>query len=88
MAAAPGPRIVVKWWIALWEAWRRHGLSLEPDDRLFVAMLTAWVTLVAIVTYLLLGWESAAAIITVAGLFGIGTIAVQLRQHRRQERKG
>jgi hypothetical protein len=78
----------MKWWIALCDAWKAnyHALSLQPDDRLFVAMLTAWVVLVAIVTYLLLGWASAGAIITVAGLFAIGTIAVHSKQHRRQDR--
>jgi hypothetical protein len=65
-----------------------HSLSLQPDDLLFVAKLTAWVVLVAIVTYFLLGWESAAALIGVAGLFGIGTITVQCGPHRRQDRQG
>jgi hypothetical protein len=76
-------------WGARWDAWlaNRYGLALQPDDRLFVAMLTAWVILVAIVAFLLLGWESAGAIIIVAGLLGMGTVAVQSRQHRRQERK-
>ena len=64
------------------------GLSLKPDDLLFVIILTAWVVLVAIVTYVLLGWACAGAVITVAGLYGIGTIAVQSRQHRRQDFKG
>jgi hypothetical protein len=80
----------MKWGRALWDAWmaNRHGVALQPDDRLFVAMLTAWVILVAIVTYLLLGWESAGAVIAVAGFFGIGTIAVQSRPHRRQHGNG
>lgn len=62
------------------------ALSLKPDDLLFVAMLAAWVVLVDIVTYLLLGWASAAALITVACLFGIGTVAIQSRQPRRPDR--
>ena len=61
---------------------RDQGLSLKPDDLLFVAMLAAWVVLVDIVTYLLLGWASAAALIIVAGLFGIGTVAIQSRLPR------
>jgi hypothetical protein len=65
---------------------KHPSLSLKPDDLLFVAMLTAWVVLVAIVTYLLLGWASAAALITVAGLFGIGTVALQSRPPRRPNR--
>ena len=64
----------------------RPGLSLKPDDLLFVAMLAAWVVLVDIVTYLLLGWASAAALIIVAGLFGIGTVAIQSRLPRRPDR--
>jgi hypothetical protein len=44
------------------------------------------VALVAVVTYILLGWASAAALITVAGLFGIGTVAVQARRPREPRR--
>jgi hypothetical protein len=80
----------MKWWMAVRDAVlaNPHGLSLQPDDCLFIAMLTAWVILVTVVTYLLLGWESAGALIGVAGLFAIGTIAVQSRPHRRQDRQG
>jgi membrane associated rhomboid family serine protease len=65
-----------------------HTFSLKPDDRLFVAMLTAWIVLLAVVTYLLLGWESAGVLIVVAGLFGFATIAAQSRRHRGQDRAG
>jgi hypothetical protein len=52
----------MKWWTAGWDALmanRRHRFSLMPDDALYVAMLAAWVAMLAIVTYLLLGWASA-----------------------------
>jgi hypothetical protein len=64
----------------------RLRLSLKPDDLLFVALLGAWVLVVAITAYLLLGWAGAGAVITVAGLFGMGMIAAQSRDHRPQER--
>ena len=76
------PRVLVlKWWIVAWDAFKL-------DDRLFVALLTAWVVVLALATYLLLGWESAGVLITVAGLFAIATIAAQSRPHRRQDRRG
>ena len=71
-------------WIGAWNAFH-HCL---PDDRLFVALLTTWVVLLAVVTYLLLGWESAGVLITIAGVVGITTIAAQSRPHRRQGRTG
>jgi hypothetical protein len=76
--------LVMKWWIGAWDAYH-HCL---PDDRLFVAMLTAWVAFLAVVTYLLLGWVSAGVVIIVAGLFGIAMNAAQSRQGRRQDRTG
>jgi membrane associated rhomboid family serine protease len=74
----------MKWWMAARDA-LQHSL---PDDRLFVAMLTAWVVLLACVTYLLLGWESAGVLIAVAGLFGTATIATQSQPHRRNASPG
>ena len=59
----------------------------RPDDRLYVAMLTAWVVLVAVVTYLLLGW-AAAGIIILTALFGFAALALQSRQHDRQHYGG
>jgi hypothetical protein len=59
-----------------------------PDDRLFVALLTTWVALLVVATYLLLGWESAGVLITVAGAAGIATVAFQSRQHDRQNHEG
>ena len=67
---------VMKWWVGAFH----HCL---PDDRLFVALLTAWVVLLALVTYVLLGWESAGVLTTVVGVFIIATIAVQSRPRRR-----
>jgi hypothetical protein len=64
------------------------GLSLKPDDLLFVAMLTAWVLIVALVAYLLLGWVGAAGVISAASLFSAGMIAAQSRQHRRHGHQG
>jgi hypothetical protein len=61
-----------------------HTFSLKPDDRLFVAMLTAWIVLLAVVTYLLLAWESAGVLITVAGPFGFATIAAQSSREPRR----
>jgi hypothetical protein len=69
--------------MAACDALDRHGSFPKPDDGLFVAMLTAWVVLLAVVTYLFLGWESAGVLIIVAVLFAIATIAAQSRRHRR-----
>ena len=57
----------MKWWIGAGDAFR-HCL---PDDRWFVALLTAWVGLLVAVTYLLLGWASAGVLIAVAAVFGL-----------------
>ena len=75
----------MRWWLALRDpvAHLHPSFFLMPDDWLYTAMLTAWVALVAAVTYLLLGWASAAALIVVAGLLGLGTVAVQSRTPRR-----
>jgi hypothetical protein len=74
-------------WIAAWTPLTTHGrLYLKPDDRLYVAMLTAWIALVAVVTYLLLGWAAAGVLVSVAGLFGLGGLAFQSRQHGRARR--
>jgi Flp pilus assembly protein TadB len=91
MAGATGPRVLVaKWWRTAWGAVMadRPGLSLKPDDAWFVALLAAWVACLVAVTYLLLGWQSAGVLLTVAGLFGIATIAIQSRQPRRQDSRG
>jgi hypothetical protein len=69
----------MNWWRAAHDAFQ-HSL---PDDRSFLALLTAWVGVVAITTFLLLGWESAAGLIIVVGLSGNATIAAQSRRHRR-----
>ena len=52
----------MKWWVGAWDAFH-HCL---PDDRRCVALLTIWVVLLIVVTYLLLGWESAGALGSVA----------------------
>jgi hypothetical protein len=59
-----------------------------PDDRLYVALLMTWVTLVAVVTYLLLGWVAAGVLISVAGLVALGALALQSRQHDRPHHGG
>ena len=78
----------MRWWLVLRDAVAHLHPSffLMPDDWLYTVMLTAWVLLVAVVTYLLLGWASAAALIAVAGLLGIGTVAIQSRPPRRPDR--
>jgi hypothetical protein len=86
-----GPRVLVaKWGKTAWDAAMADhpGLSLKPDDGWFVALLTAWVACLVAVTYLLLGWQSAGVLLTVACLFGIATIAIQSRQARRQASRG
>jgi hypothetical protein len=77
-----------RWWLAVRDpvAHLHPSFFLMPDDWLYTAMLSAWVVLVAVVTYLLLGWGSAAALLGVAGLFAAGTVAVQSRQPRRPNR--
>jgi hypothetical protein len=79
----------MKWWMAV----RGRVITdpspsafLMPDDWLYAAMLSAWIALVAVVTYLLLGWASAAALIIVAGLSAIGMVALQSRSPRRHGR--
>jgi hypothetical protein len=62
---------------------RRPSLALRPDDRLYVAMLAAWVLLVTVVGYVLLGWAGAGAILAGAMLVGIVTIVVQSRERAR-----
>lgn len=52
----------MKWWVGAWDAFH-HCL---PDDRLFVALLTIWVVILIVVTYLFLGSESAGALRSVA----------------------
>ena len=64
------------------------SLSLKPDDLLFVAMLAAWVLVVAIVAYLLLGWVGAGTVMAAASLFVAGMIAAQSRELRRHGRHG
>ena len=75
----------MKWWIV-----GRDALTVAqhclPDDRWFVALLTAWVGLLVAVTYLLLGWASACVLIAVTASFGLATIAAQSRQHHRPDR--
>ena len=55
----------MKRWNRVWTAFP-HCL---PDDRLFVALLTTWVAVLTVVTYLLLGWASAGVLIAIAGVF-------------------
>jgi len=76
----------MKWWQAVRDPVTNLHPSffLLPDDWLYTAMLTAWIVLVTAVTYLLLGWASAAALIGVACLFGIGAVAIQIRPPRRR----
>ena len=66
--------------------WESVARDVFPDDRFFVALLTLWVALLAVVTYLLLGLASAGVLITVGGLCVIVTIAVEARQRRRHDR--
>jgi ABC-type transport system involved in cytochrome bd biosynthesis fused ATPase/permease subunit len=77
----------------LWMAVRGRGITdpspdafLMPDDWLYAAMLSAWIALVAVVTYVLLGWASAAALLVVAALSALGMVAIQSRSSRRQNR--
>lgn len=74
----------MKRWNRVWTA-VPHCL---PDDRLFVALLTSWVSFLAVVTYLLLGWESAGVLIALAGVVGIATVAFQSSEHDRQNHGG
>jgi hypothetical protein len=74
------PRVLgMSGWRAAHDAFQ-HSL---PDDRSFLALLTAWVGVVAIATFLLLGWESAGVLIIAVGLSGNATIAAQSRRHGR-----
>ena len=47
----------MRWWLVLRDpvAHLHPSFFLMPDDWLYTVMLTAWVLLVAVVTYLLLG---------------------------------
>jgi hypothetical protein len=68
------------------EVWSVVSHSL-PDDRMFIALLTTWVGLLAVTTYLLLGWAIAGVLIAIAGVMGIGTVAFQSSQHHRQDNR-
>ena len=74
----------MRWWAAVRAPLIAHlhpRFYLMPDDGLFVGMLTAWVSFVAIVTYLLLGWACAGALVTVMGLVGMGAMMVDSTTH-------
>jgi hypothetical protein len=68
----------MQWWRAAWLAF----VHCLPDDRMFLIVVTAWVALLAVASYVLLGWQGAGTIMAIAGLFGVGAVVVQLRQHR------
>jgi hypothetical protein len=74
----------MKRWNRVWTAFP-HCL---PDDRLFVALLTTWVAVLTVVTYLLLGWASAGVLIAIAGIVGIATVAFQSSAPYRQNHGG
>ena len=85
---SPTPRRMTRWPVVREPLIAQLNLRslLMPDDWSYAGMLTAWIVLVTVATYLLRGWASAAAFITVAGLFGLGTLAIQSRPPRRPER--
>jgi hypothetical protein len=64
----------------------RRGLSLMPDDRGFVALLAAWVVLIALVTYILLGCIGAGVILSIGGIGGIVMVAAAVRQGQQPRR--
>lgn len=67
------------WWTAVREPLIAHlhpRFYLMPDDCLFVGMLAAWVSFVAIVTHVLLGWVCAVALVIAMGLFGIAAMKI------------
>ncbi len=80
--------LLVNWWIELCDTLTAGRLSLcLPDDRLFIAMLAAWVVLDALVSCALLGWQGGAwVILAVGGLVGMVAIAVQSNERPRSDR--
>ena len=74
----------MKRWNGVWTAFP-HCL---PDDRLFVALLTTWVVVLTVVTYLLLGWASAGVLIAIAGVVGIATVAFHSSAHYHRQNHG
>jgi hypothetical protein len=58
----------------------------RPDDRLFVAMLAAWVVLDAVVSCALLGWQGAFVLIFVGGLVALAAVMGQSKERARSSR--
>jgi hypothetical protein len=77
--------LLVNWWVELCDTLTAGRLSLcLPDDRLFIAMLAAWVVLDALVSFALLGWQGAYVILAGGGLAGM--VAIALQSHERRPR--
>jgi hypothetical protein len=77
--------------VSVMKRWDRVRTALRhylPDDRLFVALLTTWVAVLAVVTYLLLGWASAGVLIAIAGIVGTATVAFHSSAPYRQNHGG
>jgi hypothetical protein len=80
--------LLVDWWVTLCDTVTRGHLSrcLRPDDRLFVAMLAAWVVLDGLVSCALLGWAGIGVVLFAGALLGMLAIAMQSSERSRSGR--
>jgi hypothetical protein len=80
--------LLVDWWVTLCDTVTRGYLSrcLRPDDRLFVAMLAAWVVLDGLVSCALLGWAGVGVILFAGALLSMLAIAMQSSEGSRPGR--
>jgi len=80
--------LLATWWVQLCDAVTGGYLSrrLRPDDRLFVAMLAAWVVLDAVVSCALLGWRGTFVLVFVGGLVAVAAILAQSKERVRAGR--
>jgi hypothetical protein len=77
--------LLATWWVQLCDTVTGGYLSrrLRPDDRLFVAMLAAWVVLDAVVSCALLGWQGAFVLVFVGGLVAVAAVLAQSKERAR-----
>jgi hypothetical protein len=80
--------LLVDWWVKLCDSVTGGHLSrcLRPDDRLFVAMLAAWVVLDGLVSCALLGWAGVWVILFAGALLSMLAIAMQSGERSRPGR--
>ena len=81
-------RLLATWWVELCDTVTAGYLSrrFRPDDRLFVAMLGAWVVLDAVASCALLGWQGVFVLVFVGGLVTVAAVLGQSKERARSSR--